>query len=395
MRPPCWVEEYFVINLDDEPFAVGSFGDLWRVKIIQEGNTRLESVNTFALKMSNHKVDIGNENVFSEAQTTELMYDYISTTTDWTTHLQHIGITNLSQIEYPTIPFLAMEENMTFDSSGRIHYKREAILMDYYPYGNIQHISKHPYYIHIQKYREHYVGKFLYDASFVLMKMWQHPSKIIDRDVKAANFLISGDLSNWNTTTFIKIDYGNAISEHMAQQELAREFYRFHGFCNFGTHMSPIDFRIMYGKAKMGVYDSRKDLQMQRDSLIAAIKLHDELESNDIIDLAATGAYLYDKLVPRDQHEDKIGFKFVGKDHDRKSREVIFKHNLNILKQKYNDTKYQDPTIKPKNIKELLIKFRWLSYMQLPDNEQSNITKSMLNWDTFVDWLRKILTEFP
>ena len=144
----------------------------------------------------------------------------------------------------------------------------------------------------------------------------------------------------------------------------------------------------MNGKLPGNKPNTTKQLmQMQMQSLQAAMVLHDNLESVDLLDLTATAAYLYDLLTK--EEDDKLGFKFVGKTHSRESRRDVIIDNWRNLFENYNSTEYTDPSIKPMSIKDLLIKYYWLSYIQLPYNEDE-LANCYLNWDVFREWLTGI-----
>ena len=65
-------------------------------------------------------------------------------------------------------------------------------------------------------------------------------------------------------------------------------------------------------------------MQQQKESLNATINLHDALESNDLLDLIASAAGLFDLLT--DKEEAKVDFIFIGKDYSKQERASVIKH---------------------------------------------------------------------
>ena len=124
-------------------------------------------------------------------------------------------------------------------------------------------------------------------------------------------------------------------------------------------------------------------LQQQRLSLDSAINLHDSLESIDLLDLAATGAVLYDLLTEKE--EEKLGFLFTGQDHTRQQREIAVKYNLELLHKKYASYSEIQGIA---DIRTFLIRFYWLSYFQVaPETRGKDLN---LNWGYFRKWLKNI-----
>ena len=112
------------------------------------------------------------------------------------------------------------------------------MVMEYYPFGNVRNVHKleNHHYLQLKQYNDYHVIKFLIEMGLnVLYKMWK--LGYIDRDFKAANTLITGDLSHPSTTTYIKIDYGSTISIDNAIKELSTSHGRSNGFCHWGSNV--------------------------------------------------------------------------------------------------------------------------------------------------------------
>eukprot|EP01083_Nonionella_stella_P228520 809760_1 len=63
----------------------------------------------------------------------------------------------------------------------------------------------------MKRYPQGFVWKMLWDMSFVL-SILNNEYCCIDGDVKLKNIVIAGDLENYTSTTFIKLDYGLTVS---------------------------------------------------------------------------------------------------------------------------------------------------------------------------------------
>ena len=151
--------------------------------------------------------------------------------------------------------------------------------------------------------------------------------------------------------------------------------------------MTPIDYEVLYGKFPDHWQNSTMGrLLQQKGSLKAAIKLHDALESNDLLDLAAAGAVLYDLLT--DKEEDKLGFRFTGEDYSKQERASVLKHNYEILNKYHNQMLYFHGRVS--DIKAFLIKFYWLSYFQILTENNIGIDHQQLNWYYFRKWLKNM-----
>ena len=121
----------------------------------------------------------------------------------------------------------------------------------------------------------------------------------------------------------------------------------------------------------------------------AAKVLINNLDSNDIIDLIEAVIHFYDRFTMVDKYD--IGLAFYVKEHIESERRKVIAKKLKVLNIKYNDTYYTDPDIPPKNVKDLLIKFVWLSFYQLPEYKIDS--KKYLNWDVFHNWTLNVQNE--
>ena len=123
--------------------------------------------------------------------------------------------------------------------------------------------------------------------------------------------------------------------------------------------------------------------------------LSENLESIDLIDLIATAILMYNRLTL--VANDTIDQQWTVGEYSEKARRYTVDYNWYKLQKYYNQTRYRDPTVLPKTIKELLLKFSWLSFNQLPENDGIEIkSKQYLNWYTFRFWLNNVwLHEFP
>eukprot|EP01084_Bolivina_argentea_P295776 509330_1 len=301
---PCMLGPYILIPTENRLFNSGSFGNLYKVKLkLTDGSLY---PLTYALKITVSETDIFNDRIKEETHVTAAMYK-VTATDEYINSIKCLfNDTNFNDNEdiiYPSIRcFYA-------DHFYHNHKYYSAMLLEYHKGGDLQYIQHHTQYHLIALNRDKYMFKFLFDASFVLQKLWKY--NCIYREAKLLNYLIAGDITDFRKTTFVTIDYGQVISIQYAQYELSTEIGRRHSFCQHGTHASPIDVQILY--------------ETERKSILAAMVLHNNLESNDIIDLIATAADFYDLLCKSES--DKIGFMFGGESHSEKSRRSAVEHN--------------------------------------------------------------------
>ena len=147
---------------------------------------------------------------------------------------------------------------------------------------------------------------------------------------------------------------------------------------------SPIDVRVMYGSTYRPAFTNKQRFQKQIEQIKAARILAGNLQSNDIIDLAAAAMSFYNKLTVCD---DGIDLAWIGKDYSELERRKVIRRNWIIMNQVYNETRLWDPNIKPLTIKDLILKIYWLSYLQLQDGFNDWRSKDFLNWEVIHEWL--------
>ena len=248
-HPPCWVENYVVdypLFCDGMPCDSGTYGEVHRVQIFHNKKDSDDPIEvddidvatidprTYALKIGLIELDDFNPHITREVEFTKFMYQMVKR--GYRYDLANIGLYNASDdsILPPTIHVHAAN-SMIVESNDHKWYKY-AMLMDFHPYNQLHKLFAKPPLAEEYGNRDGMVFKLLYDASYVLSKVWE--SGMIDRDVKLSNFVMSGDLRDWRKVTFIKVDYGTAISKKHAQWELARSVaWRREGFCHWGSHV--------------------------------------------------------------------------------------------------------------------------------------------------------------
>eukprot|EP01084_Bolivina_argentea_P067284 122555_1 len=267
-----------------------------------------------------------------------------------------------------------------------------ALVMKHYSLGTVSTIDlDHHAFKFFVKNPAGYVWKLLFDMSNILTIMNQK-HHWIDRDVKTKNIMLSGNIKQWQTTSFVKIDNGIAMTMKGAKYQLL-DFEERQEFCHFGTHSSPLDVRIMYGqKMRINRNDVDDKFQQQYDQLMAAWKLSRNLESNDIIDLVACAAELWDKIC---EPASKLNFRTWILEHSEEWRREVVDTNWSILNQYYNEEHLKNISIPPQNIRDFLIKMYWLSFHQLPEHDEHNKVKDIFNWHVFTKWLHGINVTYP
>ena len=142
----------------------------------------------------------------------------------------------------------------------------------------------------------------------------------------------------------------------------------------------------MYGGRRRGNSSTLDERMTRQIQIRAARVLSNNLESNDIIDLAAAAASFYDKLTIGEG--DLINMKWIGRNYSESERRRIIEHNYRVLSRRYYAEKYYDPVIPPTTIKDLLIKIYWLSFAQLPENNVD--VEEYLTWESVCRWMMHI-----
>ena len=144
---------------------------------------------------------------------------------------------------------------------------------------------------------------------------------------------------------------------------------------------------VLYGRGDIDIASGTSRLgsaithaQREHVQTSAAKKLMQNLESNDILDLVDAAIKLHDKFTLA--RSEKIGLQFGVADHSELERTFVIDKKWRVLNQIHNNQHLKDPQIFPKNVREFLIKFQWLSMKQLPSLDDIN-TEKYLNWNTF------------
>eukprot|EP01083_Nonionella_stella_P080029 219685_1 len=164
-----------------------------------------------------------------------------------------------------------------------------------------------------------------------------------------------------------------------AQDQLSDPYTRRFGFSSFGTYVTPMDVRVMYGDALPNpsnyTWHDRLRKEIKRDPKEAALKYGYELQSKDILGLAAAGINLYNLLFPT---AFKILLVPYSNGYDEKASKALIDYNWKVLNDYYSREVYRNHTIMPSNVRTLLIKMHWLAYEQLPENDADGcILKAM------------------
>ena len=124
----------------------------------------------------------------------------------------------------------------------------------------------------------------------------------------------------------------------------------------------------------------------ERERVQAAQQYKTQLESKAVLSLVATGTYLYNMLVPISE-EIKLEPYPRGFSKEQRGHQMSF--NWKRLHRRYNYARLKDPKYNPMNMEEMLIKYWWMAYHQLPKFNQSG---DYLNWNHFIDDLKQLST---
>ena len=133
---------------------------------------------------------------------------------------------------------------------------------------------------------------------------------------------------------------------------------------------TPLDWQIMYG-AKAEPFEATQQYLTQ-------------LESKGVLSLVATGTYLYNMLVPK---ENRIKLQVYPESVSKAGRSYQMNYNWRRLNKDYDDAKFKNPLYNPMNMKEMLIKYWWMAYYQLPKFNQSG---NYLTWNHFINDLKQL-----
>merc|ERR1712154_554711 len=89
-----------------------------------------------------------------------------------------------------------------------------------------------------------------------------------------------------------------------------------------------------------------------------------------------------------DGRGDMIGLNQIPQTRDEWEHQRVLIERWQILATVYNDSDYRNFESKPETVKELLVRYVWLSYFQLPDYK-INASK-YLRWNVFQQWLESV-----
>lgn len=236
-EPPCTFQSSLFINAlpGNQVFRIGLETKLYLVHL--DGFPQQQ----YILKIHRHDVK-PDDTTLREEEITRKVHDIVHK--DFDKSQQIFG--SSPQSHPPSVIPLDSQGTTFKQGHGRNRTKTRlfAMLMHYYPDGDAAQIQNHPRYQDMQSQRDLFVFKFLFDASFVLMRIWS--KKLIDRDVKLTNFVMTGDLRDFRKTVFVKIDYGSAVTARRAQSQLSAGNRSITDFVSIGTHVKSLDFLILY-----------------------------------------------------------------------------------------------------------------------------------------------------
>ena len=368
MQLPCTINGTGYRQVDDTVIE-GGYGALFKAHpIVDDGLVHTET--TVMIKFARNKRFGYYADLNSEESTALALDMYIHTHyhrhlldewSDW------LSLDEIKQNVPPTIKVLASESYTP--NATEYAYQRVVLVMQYHPIGDIEKISGQ-HLAHFQQNPAGYVWKLLLDQSCVVSSMNEH-FEWIDNDFKSINVLVAGDTRNYKTTSFLKIDYGQSVSMGAVRQQLRSDTGRRFGVCEQGTYVSPIGVRILY-----------------RNQIGAARRLEQEMESIDMLALAAAAVHVYNRLV---SISDRIHLRASGAGPTEKERRRIVDYNWLMLRTHYNQSKYTNPNDPVESIETLLIRMHWLAFYQVPGNEQGVQLQGRryLNWKQFRIWLKQ------
>ena len=294
--------------------------------------------------------------------------------------------------------------NFEFDEGAPSRY---VMVTAFHPrVGNVRTLKE---FDRLSMYRDEHVFKFLSEMGRVLETLWRS-MRCIDRDFHVFHVFLSGDLRHPSSTEYVKINYAASIAADEAVKELTTPFGRQFGFCLHGVNVeivsiflfsaflikfadcvylsqpSPIDFRVMFGFGSARYGPSAVDqIAKQRDSADAAIELVTNLESNDLIDLVQAAVVYHDLLTINDA--DKTGLDARHHSMGEAEWARVIEHRRFVLEHRYNNSEWLRPEVEPQTVKQLLVKFTLLSYLQLPEHRLRVNSADYLNWNVFREWM--------
>ena len=146
------------------------------------------------------------------------------------------------------------------------------------------------------------------------------------------------------------------------------------------TQITPFDTIVMYG-AQLG------NATVEEVSIFAAQQYLQQLESKAILSLVGAATFFYNTIVPLEQDMIKLDIYTEGHSQQQRSGHIL--KNLRQLRLYYNDPKYQNPGYIPGNVKDLLIKWWWMGYKQLPEFRNSTLLPGQgMSWNWFKNDLK-------
>ena len=96
---------------------------------------------------------------------------------------------------------------------------------------------------------------------------------------------------------------------------------------------------------------------------------------------------LYDRLCP--DFEDKLKLCREAKSYDEIGRRIPDRIKMSNLHGFYNAGSLRNAAIQPETVRDLLIKYQWLSVQQLPEYAHLDINK-YLRWDKAQEWMQHV-----
>ena len=146
------------------------------------------------------------------------------------------------------------------------------------------------------------------------------------------------------------------------------------------TQITPLDTIVMYG-AQLG------NATVAEVSIFAAQQYLQQLESKAILSLVGAATFFYNTIVPLEQDMIKLDIYTEGHSQQQRSEHIL--KNLRQLRLYYDDPKYQNPGYIPGNVKDLLIKWWWMGYKQLPQLQDSTLIPGQgMTWNWFINDLK-------
>lgn len=216
---PCSINDIIYNCASAKACGQGSYGTIFVVQRILYDNTRTPFI--YAMKFSRGLNAFEDPNLIDEYYASRIIMNQVAM--------------KLNKTEQHTLPTIRVWNGESQLIRNRL---RSVIVMDYLPWGDLELFRLEKLSLQHHKKmllnRDMYVWKLLKDISLVLETM--HENQWIDREVSMRNILITGDLSDAQTTAFVKTDYGKVISYNAAKTELVDPMDRFL-FCHHGTNV--------------------------------------------------------------------------------------------------------------------------------------------------------------